>query len=182
MRCSQRDRIVQVGTQHRSEPYPQAACELIQTGALGEVSKVEIVWNYHGPRWRGRPEVKQLRAEDTDWRKWLMTKPPRPFDPQLYFEFRLYKEFSSGIADQWMSHAIDLVHWFMGDSYPRSVRGARRDLCLARRPPESGHLPGAARISQGIHGQLFDQFWQRRAQLYTLYGEESDADEHRRRR
>jgi predicted dehydrogenase len=114
-------RIVQVGTQHRSEPYPQAACELIQTGALGEVSKVEIVWNYHGPRWRGRREVKELRAEDTDWRKWLMTKPPRPFDPQLYFEFRLYKEFSSGIADQWMSHALDLVHWFMGDKYPRSV-------------------------------------------------------------
>ncbi len=117
----QERRVVQVGTQHRSEPYPQAACELIQTGALGEVSKVEIVWNYHGPRWRGRREVKQLRAEDTDWRKWLMTKPPRPFDPQLYFEFRLYKEFSSGIADQWMSHAIDLVHWFMADRYLRSV-------------------------------------------------------------
>ncbi len=113
--------VVQVGTQHRSEPYPQAACELIQAGALGEVSKVEIEWNYHGPRWRGRREVKQLRAEDTDWRKWLMTKPPRPFDPQIYFEFRLYKEFSSGIADQWLSHAIDLVHWFMGDRYPRSV-------------------------------------------------------------
>jgi len=114
-------RIVQVGTQHRSEPYPQAAYELIQTGALGEVSKVEIVWNFHGPRWRGRREVKQLRPEDTDWSKWLMTKPDRPFDPQLYFEFRLYKEFSSGIADQWMSHAIDLVHWFMGDPYLRSV-------------------------------------------------------------
>ncbi|MGO8733651.1 MAG: Gfo/Idh/MocA family protein [Terriglobia bacterium] len=113
--------VVQVGTQHRSEPYPQAACELIQAGALGEVSKVEIEWNYHGPRWRGRREVKQLRAEDTEWRKWLMTKPPRPFDPQIYFEFRLYKEFSSGIADQWLSHAIDLVHWFMGDRYPRSV-------------------------------------------------------------
>ena len=114
-------RIVQVGTQHRSEPYPQAACELIRSGALGDTSKVEVVWNYHGPRWRGRPEVKRLRAEDTDWAKWLMTKPPRPFDPQLYFEFRLYKDFSSGIADQWMSHAIDLVHWFMDDRYPRSV-------------------------------------------------------------
>jgi predicted dehydrogenase len=117
----EKSRVVQVGTQHRSEPYPQAAYELIQTGALGEVSKVETVWNYHGPRWRGRREVKELRAEDTDWRRWLMTKPPRPFDPQLYFEFRLYKEFSSGIADQWMSHALDLVHWFMGDKYPRSV-------------------------------------------------------------
>jgi predicted dehydrogenase len=114
-------RIVQVGTQHRSEPYPKAAYELVQSGVLGDVSKVEIVWNYHGPRWRGRPETKLLREEDTDWRKWLLTKPYRPFDPKVYCEFRLYKEFSSGIPDQWMSHAIDLVHWYMNDSIPHSV-------------------------------------------------------------
>jgi predicted dehydrogenase len=115
------DRIVQVGTQHRSETYPRAAHDLVQTGVLGDVSKVEIVWNYHGPRWRGRPETKLIREEDTDWRKWLLTKTYRPFDPKVYCEFRLYKEFSSGIPDQWMSHAIDLVHWFMNDSFPRSV-------------------------------------------------------------
>jgi predicted dehydrogenase len=80
-----------------------------------------LVWNYHGPRWRGRPETKLIREEDTDWRKWLLTKPYRPFDPQVYCEFRLYKEFSSGIPDQWMSHGIDMVHWFMNDSFPRSV-------------------------------------------------------------
>jgi len=113
--------ITQVGTQHRSEPYPGAAQKVARSGALGDVSKVEIVWNYHGPRWRGRPEVKEIREQDTDWSKWLMTKPRRPFDPQIYFEFRLYKEFSSGIPDQWMSHAIDLVHWFMDDNFPKSV-------------------------------------------------------------
>ncbi len=113
--------IVQVGTQHRSEPYQEAAQQVARSGALGDVSKVEIVWNYHGPRWRGRPEVKQIREQDTDWNAWLMTKPARPFDPQRYFEFRLYKEFSSGIPDQWMSHAIDVVHWFMDDNFPTSV-------------------------------------------------------------
>jgi predicted dehydrogenase len=118
---SKSGRIVQVGTQHRSEPYPRAAQELVHSGALGDVSKVEVVWNYHGPRWRGREEVGQIREQDTDWRRWLLTKPYRPFDPRVYFEFRLYKEFSSGIPDQWMSHGIDLVHWFMGDSFPRSV-------------------------------------------------------------
>jgi predicted dehydrogenase len=116
-----RNLIVQLGTQHRSEPYPKAARELVRSGALGEIGKIEIVWNYHGPRWRGREEVPQLREADTDWKKWLMTKPLRPFDPQLYFEFRLYKEFSSGIVDQWMSHGIDLVHYFMDDHFPRSV-------------------------------------------------------------
>jgi len=113
--------VVQVGTQHRSEPYPQAAQKIARSGALGDVSKIEVEWNYHGPRWRGRAEVKQIREQDTDWSKWLLTKPARPFDPQLYFEFRLYREFSSGIPDQWMSHGIDLVHWFMDDNYPTSV-------------------------------------------------------------
>jgi predicted dehydrogenase len=116
-----RNSIVQIGTQHRSEPYQIAARDLIASGALGQVTKYEIVWNYHGPRWRGRPEVKQLREEDTDWRRWLLTKPYRPFDPRLYFEFRLFKEFSGGIADQWMSHAIDLVHYFLDDHFPRSA-------------------------------------------------------------
>ena len=113
--------VVQVGTQHRSEPYQIAAQQVARSGALGDVSKIEIVWNYHGPRWRGRPQVKEIREQDTDWSKWLLTKPPRPFDPRLYFEFRLYKEFSSGIPDQWMSHAIDLVHWYMDDHYPKSA-------------------------------------------------------------
>jgi predicted dehydrogenase len=113
--------VVQVGTQHRSEPYPGAAQQVARGGTLGDISKVEIVWNYHGPRWRGRKEVKEIRESDTDWSKWLLAKPARPFDPQLYFEFRLYKEFSSGIPDQWMSHGIDLVHWFTNDNFPSSV-------------------------------------------------------------
>jgi predicted dehydrogenase len=116
-----RNLIVQVGTQHRSEPYQIVIRDLVRSGALAEVSKYEIEWNYHGPRWRGRPEVKMIREQDTDWRAWLMSKPYRPFDPQLYFEFRLYKEFSSGIPDQWMSHGIDLCHYFMDENFPESV-------------------------------------------------------------
>ena len=116
-----RNLIVQIGTQHRSEPYQIATKQLIDEGALGDVSKVEMVWNYHGPRWRGRPEVPQIREEDTDWRKWLLHKPYRPFDPRVYFEFRLYRDFSSGIADQWLSHGIDLVHYFLDDHFPKSV-------------------------------------------------------------
>jgi len=114
-------RIVQIGTQHRSEPYQAAVRDLVAKGAAGRISKVEIVWNYHGPRWRGRPEVRQIREEDTDWRRWLLSKPYRPFDPRVYFEFRLYREFSSGIPDQWMCHAIDMVHYITGDPFPRSA-------------------------------------------------------------
>lgn len=118
---ARKNMIVQVGTQHRSEPYQIRVHEMIREGALGDVTKYEIAWNYHGPRWRGRPEVKQIREQDTDWRAWLMNKPHRPFDPQLYFEYRLYTDFSSGIPDQWMSHGIDLCHFFMEETYPVSV-------------------------------------------------------------
>jgi predicted dehydrogenase len=116
-----RNLIVQIGTQHRSEPYQIATKQLIDSGALGDVTKVEMVWNFHGPRWRGRPEVEHIREEDTDWRRWLMHKPYRPFDPRAYFEFRLYKDFSSGIADQWLCHGADLMHYFLEDSFPKSV-------------------------------------------------------------
>jgi len=116
-----RNLIVQIGTQHRSEPYQIATKQLIDSGALGEVSKVEMVWNYNGPRWRGRREVEHIREQDTDWRRWLMHKPYRPFDPRAYFEFRLYKDFSSGIADQWLCHGADLMHYFLEDSFPKSV-------------------------------------------------------------
>ena len=113
--------IVQIGTQHRSERYQIAVRDLVRSKVLGEATKYEIEWNYHGPRWRGRPEVKMIREQDTDWQTWLMGKPSRPFDPQLYFEFRLYKDFSSGIPDQWMSHGIDLCHFFLDEKYPASV-------------------------------------------------------------
>jgi predicted dehydrogenase len=116
-----RNLIAQIGTQHRSEPYQIAVRDLLRSKVLGEVTKYEIEWNYHGPRWRGRPEVKMIREQDTDWGTWLTNKPFRPFDPRLYFEFRLYKEFSSGIPDQWMSHGIDLCHYFLDENYPESV-------------------------------------------------------------
>ena len=115
------DRIVQIGTQHRSEPYQQETKKIIDSGALGDLSKIEIVWNYHGPRWRGRPEVKRIREEDTNWKKWLLNKSYRPFDARAYFEFRLYRDFSSGIADQWMVHALDLMNYFFEDRFPLSA-------------------------------------------------------------
>ena len=85
----ERKLIVQVGTQHRSEIFPRVAHDVVQKGALGDVSKIEIEWNYHGPRWRGRPEVKQIREEDTDWRAWLVTKALPALRPATLFRVPL---------------------------------------------------------------------------------------------
>lgn len=136
--------VVQMGTQHRSQPYPLAIRDVVRSGRIGEVVHIEQEWNVNEERWRfvkndtgfddemvqdRKLEWKQwlygrkslLREEDTDWKRWLLGKPDRPFDPHLYLEFRLYKDFSSGIFDQWMSHGSDLIHLWMDESYPKSV-------------------------------------------------------------
>jgi predicted dehydrogenase len=136
--------VVQMGTQHRSEPYPLAVRDIVRSGKIGKIVHIEQEWDVNEERWRfvgvdtgispamlqdanmewktwlyGRKS--QLREEDTDWKRWLLGKPDRPFDPHVYLEFRLYKEFSSGIFDQWLSHGSDLVHLWMDEAYPASV-------------------------------------------------------------
>lgn len=135
--------IVQMGTQHRSQPYPLAVRDIVQSGKLGQIVHIEQEWNVNEERWRfkntdsgesremymdvdlrwkewlSRPS--KLHEEDTDWKRWLLGKPYRPFDPHVYLEFRLYKEFSSGVFDQWLSHGCDMVHLWMDESYPESV-------------------------------------------------------------
>ena len=140
----QSKQVVQVGTQHRSQPYPLAVRDLIRSGRLGQIVHIEQEWNVNEERWRFKPadtgltkememdvnmnwkqwlygRPSQLREEDTDWKRWLLGKPYRPFDPHVYLEFRLYKDFSSGIFDQWMSHGSDLVHLWTDETYPESV-------------------------------------------------------------
>ena len=133
-----------MGTQHRSQPYRLAVRDIIRSGKIGDIVSIEQEWDVNEERWRfvgvdtGKsPEMlkdlkmewkswlygrrSQLREEDTDWKRWLLGKPDRPFDPHVYLEFRLYKDFSSGIFDQWLSHGCDLVHLWMDETYPSSV-------------------------------------------------------------
>jgi len=116
------DRVFAVGTQRRSSPTYQKACEFIKSGQFGDIVSVEMTWNVNQPgRWRRPKLVPQLREEDTDWKRYLINHPYEPFDARKYVEFRLFWPFSSGIPDQWLVHQIDTVHWFTGLPRPRSV-------------------------------------------------------------
>ena len=132
-----------MGTEYRSEPYALKVRDIVRSGRIGNIVHIEHQWNVNQERWRfppadaGKSNIahaslaeqekwldsrhSMLREEDTDWKRWLLGKPYRPFDPHVYLEFRLYKEYSTGIFDQWMSHAVDLVHMWTDESYPVSV-------------------------------------------------------------
>ena len=120
------DRIVQMGSQWVSDPYHRKVREIIRSGRLGKITRLEQQWNYNGPRWhdpRGK-NIAEIREQDTDWKRWLAGRAYRPFDPVVYFEFRIFKEFSGGITDQWMSHGSGLCHFFLDVGIPDDMVAA----------------------------------------------------------
>jgi len=113
-------RVVQMGSQWVSDPYQLEVRRMIREGKLGKITKIEQSWNYNGPRWHipNRADAAAIRESDTDWKRWLLGRPDRPFDPVLYFEFRISKDFSGGITDQWYSHGVGLVHFYLDTFIP----------------------------------------------------------------
>ncbi len=115
-------KVVQIGSQRRSAPNYQAACEYLQSGKFGKITMVEMTWNVNQPgRWRRKSLVEKCFEADTDWKRFLLNRPYEKWDARKYLEYRLFWPFSSGIPGQWMSHQIDTVHWFTGLAHPRSV-------------------------------------------------------------
>lgn len=116
------NKVIQIGSQRRSGTNYHAAHDYIQSGKFGKIIAVEMTWNVNQPgRWRLPQLTKEIREQDTDWKRFLMNRPYEAWDPRKYLEYRLFWPYSSGIPGQWMAHQIDTVHWFSGLQYPRSV-------------------------------------------------------------
>jgi predicted dehydrogenase len=115
--------VVQMGSQWVSDPMQIKVREIIRSGRLGQITKIEQVWNDNGPRWHvpDDPDVAAIREADTDWNRWLLGKPYVPFDPWKYFEFRIFRDYSGGITSQWMSHGVGLVHFYTDTAIPDSM-------------------------------------------------------------
>ena len=109
-----------MGSQWLSCPYQQRVREMIRSGKLGKIVSISQSWNYNGPRWHVPKDenVAAIRERDTDWKRWLLGRPDRPFDPRMYFEFRIFKDFSGGITDQWYSHGSGLAHFYLDTFVP----------------------------------------------------------------
>jgi len=110
--------VVQIGTQLRSLPSFTGCRELYKTGILGTVGRIEQCRNGEKPYWYGY--VKEVKAEDVDWKEFLMDRPMRAFDPVLYSGWYGYREFSDGPVPGFGSHFIDLVHYITGAKFPTS--------------------------------------------------------------
>ncbi|WP_183558621.1 Gfo/Idh/MocA family protein [Mucilaginibacter sp. SP1R1] len=88
--------VLQVGHQYRYSPLYYRVKEMINKGYLGKVTQVDCRWDRNG-----------------NWRR------PVP-DPALEraINWRMYKEYSGGLAAELLSHQIDFINWAF-DTHPQ---------------------------------------------------------------
>jgi predicted dehydrogenase len=111
--------VCQVGTQLRSMSSMTGARALVQSGALGKISRIEQCRNSNVPYWYHY--IREVRREDVDWKEFLMGLPSRPFDPVRYSGWYGYRETSDGPVTGFGSHYLDLIHYITGASFPTSA-------------------------------------------------------------
>jgi predicted dehydrogenase len=121
-------RILQVGTQQRSDGRFRLACELVRNGRVGKLRKVTVSL----PRSTqvGGPFEPQPVPPHLNWDFWLGQAPYAEYCPQrCHFTFRWWYEYSGGIMTDWGAHHMDIAHWGMGceESGPITIEGKMSD-------------------------------------------------------
>ena len=113
--------VVQIGTQSRSYPEMAGAKALCESGVLGPISRIEQMRNGTQPYWYKRLARLPIAESDVDWRQFLKPLPYQSFNARMFAGWYGYRQFSGGPIGGFMSHFIDLVHFFTGAKFPEST-------------------------------------------------------------
>ncbi len=185
-------RVVQVGTQQRSEMGLRflRAVATVRGGQLGKLEKVTVslpLSTAEGGPFKSQPVPKQL-----DWNFWLGQAPEAEYCPQrCHFNFRWWYEYSGGILTDWGAHHLDITQWALDaqNSGPQTIDGGKTTLPhipngynTPKRPIVDMTYPGGVlvQVVTGNEGILFEGD---KARIYVNRGritgkpiEEQDAD------
>ena len=114
-------RVVQVGTQNRSGPNFQRARDYIQSGKLGQTVSVQTGYMRNLMPGFGSPPDGDAPA-DLDWEMMLGPAPQHRYNPnRAIYHFRWFWDYSGGQMTNLGQHSLDLVHYFLGVTAPKSV-------------------------------------------------------------
>jgi predicted dehydrogenase len=114
-------RIVQVGVQNRSGPNFQRAGDLIRGGKIGELVSIQNSYYRNVSPGFGNPPDQQAPA-DLDYDMWLGPAPKRAYNlNRSLYHFRWFWDYSGGQMTNLGQHSLDLVHFFLGVTAPKSV-------------------------------------------------------------
>lgn len=131
----------QMGTQiHAGDNYRRVV-ELIQTGAIGEVSEAHVwvgrAWGWHSTEEeaktagdivfvQNRPAKPDPVPAILDWDLWLGPAPSRPFN-EVYFpgpKWYRWWDFGNGTMSDLGSHWIDLPWWALKLDHPLTIEAS----------------------------------------------------------
>jgi predicted dehydrogenase len=130
--CRRTGRIVQIGTQQRSDERFVKAIALIQAGRLGKLQRATC--SIDGAP--SSPEIPVAEApKHLDWNRWLGPVPLADFRylagdngetkswSRCHYEFRWWYEYSGGKLTDWGAHHVDIATWGLGktDTGPISI-------------------------------------------------------------
>jgi len=112
----QHQRILQTGSQWRSEAGVRRACELIRNGRIGKLQRIESFvaannFTGPGPGWQPMPVPPGF-----DYDFWLGPVPEAPYHKdRCFYRFRFILDYSGGQATNFGHHSNGIVQWAMGD-------------------------------------------------------------------
>ncbi|MBE0537494.1 MAG: Gfo/Idh/MocA family oxidoreductase [Phycisphaerae bacterium] len=118
-------RIVQTGSQQRSDNRFRQACELVRNGHIGRLKTVlvDIPGNNRDNPVDWKPEAV---PEGFDYDLWLGQAPMRPYHTmRCHYTFRFILEYSGGQMTNWGAHYLDIGQWGIGadDTGPVKIVG-----------------------------------------------------------
>ncbi len=134
-------RVVQIGSQDTSRPIWRLAREHVRAGKLGKLvwSQTSIARNIRDGDWKYGVNL-QAGPHNLDWKAFLGPAPDRPYDPERFFRWRKYWDYSGGIATDLFVHVLHSLCIPLGNEWPvRVVSGGGVFLHMDRETPDTFH-------------------------------------------
>jgi predicted dehydrogenase len=102
---------LQVGVQGMSDDSYEEAAKLVKDGVLGKVVQAQIDYsrNHKDDFWAYPMDEDARPGVNLDWKAWLGPAPSRPYDPERYFRWRRYWDYSGGIATDLFVHRVTRI-------------------------------------------------------------------------
>lgn len=105
-------RILQTGSQQRSDARFRLACELVRNGRIGKLTHVDTILpaGRHGGPFSPSPVPPEL-----DWNFWQGQAPAVEYvKERCHGNFRFWYEYSGGTMTDWGAHHNDIALWGIG--------------------------------------------------------------------
>ncbi len=111
----------QLGVQRHTLPNMHRSVELIQSGAIGDVTEV-YCWVEGSRGMPGEPKDKPPIPANLDYELWTGPAPARPYHPSITpYGWRFWWDYGTGETGNWACHILDIPFWALDLKYPTRV-------------------------------------------------------------